>query len=54
MGWLWVSNLSIAIGTLLTTGKKEEVCVEVTVHLPLSVSVASVRTTATHRIDVQE
>lgn len=37
MGWLWVSNLSIAIGTLLTTGKKEEVCVEVTVHLPLSV-----------------
>lgn len=39
MDWLWVSNLSIATGTLLTTRKKEEVCVEVPVHLPLSVCV---------------
>lgn len=39
MGWLWVSNLSIAISTLLTTKEKEEVCVSLCMFPCVHVSV---------------
>ncbi len=43
MGWLWVSNLSTAISTLLTTKEKEEVCVQLCMFLCVRDCVCRVR-----------